>query len=600
MKNKLLSAGILGIGLIVSSLILTNGAFAQTAEDSIQFPVAELGDCKDKEACKVYCDDADHIDACLAFAEKNNLMSEDELATAKKFMEAGGKGPGDCTGKESCEAYCNDINHIDACIAFAEKAGILSPDKLAEAKQVQAAIAKGIKPPACNGKKECDAYCEDSSHMKECIAFGEAAGFLQGKDLEDAKKVLTAVENGATPPACKGKEACDAYCSDRTHIEACMTFAQAAGLMTPEEAQNSQKMLDAIKKGVMPPNCSGKEGCDTYCAEPAHTDECINFAIAAGFMTDKEAEMAKKTGGKGPGGCIGRDACDTFCSNQDNQQTCMDFAKENGFDVESGGPGGGSQGGGFKPTTENGGTDASIRIGNCKNLGECTAYCESHQTECQKLGVPDTQECVSGMPGYAMEQCQSYCSDHKELCDLARYNVGRSGNFQQGGQQGEQRRQQGSEGSNGPNGGQNGGPPGGGPGGCKGQEACAAYCKDHLKECQEFVPQGGAGGQMGPANQQQQGQQQPQGEQFAPGTYPNQPPPEGQQTPGTLFVPRIEQNNQTPPPGDGTSGAYQYQQTQSEPVPQAQPIEQTAPQSFNFDLNSSLAAAIASFKEFKF
>src|SRR3989338_6814312 len=107
-------------------------------------------------------------------------------------------------------------------------------------------------------------------------------------------------------------------------------------------------MLAAIKKGVLPPNCSGKEECDAYCTEPAHTDECINFAIAAGFMTEKEAEMAKKTGGKGPGGCVGKDACDAFCGNQDNQQTCMDFAKENGFDEGPGerGEGGGQRGGG--------------------------------------------------------------------------------------------------------------------------------------------------------------------------------------------------------------------------------------------------------------
>ena len=331
MKNNLLSASILGVGLIVSSLIVANGAFAQTEPSGIQFPVAELGNCKDKNACKTYCDDVSHADVCLAFAEKNNLMSKGEIDTAKKFMKAGAKGPGGCTGKEACQAYCDDIKNIDACIAFAEKTGILPPSELAEAKQVQAAIAKGVKPPACRGKKECDAYCEDSSHMKECIAFGEAAGFLQGKELEDARKMITAINNGATPPPCKGREACEVYCSEPDHMEACMTFAQAAGFMTPEEAQNSGKMLAALKKGVKPPACRGKEACDAYCSEPAHADECIQFAEAAGFMSAKEAEMAKRTGGKGPGGCTGKDACEAFCGNPDNQDACINFAKENGM-----------------------------------------------------------------------------------------------------------------------------------------------------------------------------------------------------------------------------------------------------------------------------
>src|SRR3989344_2962213 len=138
MKNDLLSASVLSVGLVVSSLIIANGAFAQTAPPEIQFPVAELGG---------------------------------------------------CAGKDACEAYCDDISHIDACIAFAEKTGILPPEELAEAKQVQAAIAKGVKPPACRNKKECDVYCEDPSHMKECITFGEAAGFLGGRGLEDAQKM---------------------------------------------------------------------------------------------------------------------------------------------------------------------------------------------------------------------------------------------------------------------------------------------------------------------------------------------------------------------------------------------------------------------------
>ncbi len=331
MKTKLLSISILGFSLLVSATIIANGAFAQTAADAIQFPVAELGGCEDKDACKTYCDDADHINACLAFAEKNHLMSEDEIDTARKFMKAGGKGPGGCTGKDECQVYCDDISNIDACVAFAEKAGILPPKELAEAKQVQAAIAKGIKPPACKGKKGCDAYCEDSSHMRECVSFGEASGFLKGEELENAKKMLIAIDNGAVPPPCRGREACETYCSDPDHMEACVTFARAAGFMTPEEAQNSEKMLTAIRKGVKPPQCRGKGECDAYCAEPAHTNECIQFAVAAGFMTEKEAEMAKKTGGKGPGGCTGKDACEAFCGNPDNQETCFNFAKDNGM-----------------------------------------------------------------------------------------------------------------------------------------------------------------------------------------------------------------------------------------------------------------------------
>ena len=268
-----------GIALALLALMGAGGfavkAHADVAE--VAYPVAELGSCGSQAECKAYCDDSAHAEACLAFAEKNNLMSSEEVSMAKKFLSAGGKGPGGCTGKDSCEAYCNDTSHIDACISFAEQNDMMSPGELAEAKKVQAAIRNGVQPPPCGGKKACNAYCAEPENMPACI-----------------------------------------------------TFAKQAGLMSPEDAANADKMIAAIQAGAKPPACQGKEECDAYCAEESHFNECMDFAKAAGFVSDQEYEMAKKTGGKGPGGCV-RDECKTFCDNPENQQVCFEFGKEHGL-----------------------------------------------------------------------------------------------------------------------------------------------------------------------------------------------------------------------------------------------------------------------------
>ncbi|MGC9610681.1 MAG: hypothetical protein ABSE68_00420 [Minisyncoccia bacterium] len=284
MKTKhLLSVLILGVGIVSSFLIMSNAALAQTTAApavnpiaNIQYPVSELGNCGSETECKTYCDNSAHLDACLSFAESHNLMSAGEIQAAKKFV-AVGKGPGGCATKESCNQYCDDASHIDECVAFAEKNNLMSQSQLTEAKQVQAAIKKGAKLPACNGKDACDKYCNDVAHVEECMAFAKAAGF-----------------------------------------------------MTPEEIQNSDKVLAAVKKGVKPPACKGSE-CDKYCSDPAHAEECIAFSEAAGFMTPQEATMARKTGGKGPGGCVGKEQCDAFCNNPDNQETCFNFGRDNGM-----------------------------------------------------------------------------------------------------------------------------------------------------------------------------------------------------------------------------------------------------------------------------
>ncbi|MDD5547660.1 MAG: hypothetical protein PHN74_02055 [Candidatus Pacebacteria bacterium] len=341
MKKYLLSLSILSFG-IICSIVLIGQAAAQTATTTlqpqeqkmpgdIQYPIPDLGNCQSKEDCKVYCDNSKNVGPCLAFAEKHNLLSEEELAAAKKFKSAGMVGPGGCKGQEACDEYCGNPDNMEACIAFAEKNNMMPAEKMAEAKKVLAAIKKGVKPPACKGQKECDAYCEDSVHMEECINFGVEAGFMQGKELEDAQKMLAALKKGVKPLPCKGKAACDAYCQTPDNMETCMNFAIEAGMMNEEEKANSQKMLQAIRKGVKPPACKGQAECDAYCQSEEHMEECINFSVAAGMMDEKQAEMAKKTKGKGPGGCKNKEECEAFCNNPDNQETCFQFGKDNGM-----------------------------------------------------------------------------------------------------------------------------------------------------------------------------------------------------------------------------------------------------------------------------
>jgi len=188
MNKKILSISILVTSILAISLT-ANSVIAQTVVPPIMkvsYPVVELSNCADKSACKVYCDKSENIDACLSFAQKNNLMSSDEINTAKNFKKTGMIGPGGCKGKDECKVYCNGPDHMDECISFAEKNGLMSGKKLEGAKKVKGAISKGIKPPACGDKEACDAYCSSSDHVEECVKFGEAAGTI---NKDDAKKI---------------------------------------------------------------------------------------------------------------------------------------------------------------------------------------------------------------------------------------------------------------------------------------------------------------------------------------------------------------------------------------------------------------------------
>jgi hypothetical protein len=297
----------------------------------LSFPIPELGNCANPDACKAYCDLPENVVACVDFGEKHNLIPKEEIKNARKFIESGSSGPGGCSGKEECEAYCDNMDNMDECIDYAIKNDLMPPHELEEARKVQAAIKRGVKPPPCGSKASCDVYCEKPENMEVCMNFAIEAGFMDEEEMANAEKMISALKRGVKPPPCQGKEACDAYCSEPANMEVCMTFAIEAGLMSPQEQAESKRMLEAIKKGVLPPKCGGREECDIYCSQEEHFEECTNFAVAAGFMSEEDAEMARRTGGKTPGDCRGEEECKAFCDNPNNQETCFNFAKEHGL-----------------------------------------------------------------------------------------------------------------------------------------------------------------------------------------------------------------------------------------------------------------------------
>ncbi|KAF0132396.1 MAG: hypothetical protein FD145_1645, partial [Candidatus Saganbacteria bacterium] len=293
--------------------------------------------------------------------------------------------------------------------------------------------------------------------MEECIAFGIEAGFIQGKELEDVQKMLAAVKRGVKPPPCRGKEACDKYCSEPDNMEVCMTFAMEAGFITEQEKADSQKMLEALKKGIKPPNCRGKEECDVYCGQEEHFEECMNFAEAAGFMSPEDAAMARKTGGKGPGDCKGKEECEAFCNNPDNQETCFNFAKEHGLIPEE----------------------------DLKMMEEGKQKFQ----ESLNQAPPEVMDCLNSAFGSdMMEKFKSgSVMPPREIGDQMRQcfeKMGPMGPPPESGAPGE------------------GGmmPPAGqfGPGGCKTPDECRAYCETNPEQCQNFQSPVMPGGPEGP------------------------------------------------------------------------------------------------------
>ncbi len=263
----------------VAVAMLTLRVFITAAE--ISYPIPELGNCISEQDCQAYCDQLEHVEVCLNFAEKNGLMPPEEIERARKFLPylLKGETPGGCSSNSECEEYCNQEEHIEECIEFALKVGEISEE---EAEMVRKTGGKG--PGGCKGSVECNEYCNKEEHIMECIEFAYQHGLMDKEEYEMAKKT-----GGKGPGGCKGKEECEEYC--KTHERECMQFAIEHGLVSGEEAEMMKRMVEGKvskeeecmmecmkEKGIAPQSCKpgpeGEQG-PKECKECA--ERCVKF-----------------------------------------------------------------------------------------------------------------------------------------------------------------------------------------------------------------------------------------------------------------------------------------------------------------------------------
>ena len=363
--------------LIFAALYIS---FANAQKIDVEYPIAELGNCVDEEDCKNYCDKPENISSCIDFGESRGLMSAKEAEKARKLSAIDIiDGPGGCTNEKECEEYCENPDNIRECILFAKENDIMSSDEIEEAEKVIAALDAGVSlPGGCANKSDCEAYCEDESHIEECVAFAEAAGFMSPEEAEIVRKT-----GGKGPGGCKGKKECDEYCENPDNLRECILFGKEHDLLPPDEIKDIEGMLRALDAGVSPPACKSKKECDMYCSDPANSEECLAFAIAAGFIDEENAENAREMFEKGimegPGGCKGKEECDAYCENPDNMDECINFSSRDEM----------------MRRDEFGRNEKMMRggPGGCKNEKECMEYCEDpeNREEC----IREAQE--SGM-----------------------------------------------------------------------------------------------------------------------------------------------------------------------------------------------------------
>lgn len=317
------------------------------------------GGCKTEAACDTYC--GSNQSACMDWALANGVISQENYDKYSGFSKQG--GPGGCKTENECESYCDAENRFDECIAFAEKEGIISAD--------DAARARKTGPGGCKTEKECRAFCENPQNQESCIDHAVSEGFMtqaeaqrvrefqktaddfrkragefrkraredferpEVKEIDpgfDEEKAKELIETQGGPGGCSTFGECEAFCDNPSNQEACFAFAEENGLF--RNAAEAEKIKRILKDGG-PGGCRGEKECQNFCENEANFEVCIAFAEKEGFLPPEELERAKK-GIKalkegGPLGCKTKELCETVCQDPANQEVCFNWAKNNGL-----------------------------------------------------------------------------------------------------------------------------------------------------------------------------------------------------------------------------------------------------------------------------
>src|SRR3989338_1302779 len=96
---------------------------------------------------------------------------------------------------------------------------------------------------SCESKESCFAYCEEAHHFLPCTTFGTQHGLIE--EHQKNLGLLKLLSETGGPGGCDSEIACEAYCSDMTHINVCLAFAEEHSVMDPSELEEAKKVQTA-------------------------------------------------------------------------------------------------------------------------------------------------------------------------------------------------------------------------------------------------------------------------------------------------------------------------------------------------------------------
>ena len=188
---------------------------------SVSFPIPELGNCTNVATCKVYCDQPENRNACIAFAKAKGFSKVKGKVNEKQvaLLEAAKTELG-CQTVPTCQALCDQPENVAKCEAFAKRHGMAStppPSEISDEELLKAAKEKL----GCESYDSCQRLCDEERNYTKCAALMQSQVTEEDRAMFEKYKPLIKEYLG-----CDSIVTCMAFCINPLNTKKCQGLAE--------------------------------------------------------------------------------------------------------------------------------------------------------------------------------------------------------------------------------------------------------------------------------------------------------------------------------------------------------------------------------------
>ncbi len=376
---------------IVFSLLFLSGLLFLPASANAQtayYPISQLGNCQNRNECKLYCDIPANTPSCWSY--NKYVINKNVLGTTTTNITYPIKDLGNCSDAQACFLYCSQPGNQEACLTYAQKNSLIQQSAGSTPADTSTVLAAAKTELGCNSKTACINLCSLEANHDKCEKFAQKYGLntdnIQNSDTSFSPYILNVAK---TELGCTDKTSCMLFCTKPENSDKCYAFAQKYNLVSTQVQQKiaemEKKRTEMLQEAKKELGCDSVSSCMDYCSLPNNHDQCSSLAQKIGLIPQSDNKVNQAQSGFGKTmqqssvkNCTDEAQCQEYCTLHPDQCPGYNSGSDNST------PSGDEQNHQINPlqTQNKPATGSYLGPAGCRTEKECQDYCQNHPDQC--------------------------------------------------------------------------------------------------------------------------------------------------------------------------------------------------------------------------